>query len=198
MRAEKPKRPFAVALQARQVEQQRRELRRRLALLGDLARLACARVARSPRARCVVPQALGAAARCPRRAFLRISRRTSAPCIRRPRRRNARALPSSRARLNVLIFSSRSTRIASVGVCTRPTVVLWKPPLFDVERGHRARAVDADEPVGLRSGTSPRRRAAAARGRRAAPRSRRGSRPASSTAATGAGSASSLFACCTM
>ena len=26
-----------------------------------------------------------------------------------------------------VIFSSRSTRIASVGVCTRPTVVLWKP-----------------------------------------------------------------------
>ena len=30
------------------------------------------------------------------------------------------------------IFSSRSTRIASVGVCTRPTVVSWKPPDFEL------------------------------------------------------------------
>jgi hypothetical protein len=34
--------------------------------------------------------------------------------------------------LNARIFSSRSTRIASVGVWTRPTVVSWKPPDFEL------------------------------------------------------------------
>ena len=42
--------------------------------------------------------------------------------------------------------SSRSTTIASVGVCTRPTVVKEAAGL-GVERGHRTRAVDADQPV---------------------------------------------------
>ena len=37
--------------------------------------------------------------------------------------RTRRALPSSRAARSFLIFSSRSTTIDSVGVCTRPTVV---------------------------------------------------------------------------
>ena len=34
--------------------------------------------------------------------------------------------------MNARIFSSRSTRIASVGVCTRPTVVRWKPPALEL------------------------------------------------------------------
>ena len=34
--------------------------------------------------------------------------------------------------LNVRIFASRSTTIASVGVCTRPTVVLKKPPSLEL------------------------------------------------------------------
>ena len=33
---------------------------------------------------------------------------------------------------NARIFSSRSVRIARVGVCTRPTVVRWKPPDFEL------------------------------------------------------------------
>ena len=31
------------------------------------------------------------------------------------------------------IFTSRSTTMASVGVCTRPTVVRWKPPVFELK-----------------------------------------------------------------
>ena len=39
--------------------------------------------------------------------------------------------------------------MASVGVRTRPTGVLKKPPSFAVEGGHGARAVDPHQPVGL-------------------------------------------------
>jgi hypothetical protein len=46
-------------------------------------------------------------------------------------------------------FSSRSTTTASVGVCTRPTVVRKKPPVAAVEGRHGARAVDAHHPVGF-------------------------------------------------
>jgi len=35
--------------------------------------------------------------------------------------------------MNLRIFCSRSTTIASVGVCTRPTVVLKKPPDFELK-----------------------------------------------------------------
>src|SRR6266581_485480 len=34
--------------------------------------------------------------------------------------------------MNFLIFSSRSTITARVGVCTRPTVVKWKPPVLEL------------------------------------------------------------------
>ena len=51
--------------------------------------------------------------------------------------------------INARIFASRSTTIASVGVCTRPDRRLEKAAELGIERRHRARAVDAHQPVGL-------------------------------------------------
>ena len=60
------------------------------------------------------------------------SRRTIGRDIARPWRRTSREFPNTACETNFLIFSSRSTRIASVGVCTRPTVVRWNPPDFEL------------------------------------------------------------------
>ena len=41
--------------------------------------------------------------------------------------------------------------MAKVGVWTRPTVVSWNPPGLGIKSRHAAGAVDADQPVGLRT-----------------------------------------------
>ena len=83
--AEKPKRPFAVALQARQIEEQRRQLRRWACFLPTIARLAVAlgaislrRVLRPTGARRV--SSLSSS----RLDLARIFHRTSGRCIRPP------------------------------------------------------------------------------------------------------------------
>ena len=136
-----------LALQRRQVEKQRRQLRAGLCFLADFARLALA--GRDDRCRfCFVPQALGAGIRV-LALFERLVEPAALvlPGLRVEGRADLPVVARHEAADFLLAFRDDRQR-RRLHTAHRRQI---KTAFLAVKRGHRARAVDADQPVGLRA-----------------------------------------------